>query len=326
MTELKSADQLEFEKPVLEIEKQIKELEYKQSHGEGDFTTEIKELKEKRDKKLVDIYSNLTPWQRVQVSRHPKRPDIEDFIKLLLRDSMEMHGDRAFGDDPAIATLFGYFDDRRILLVGHRKGKTLRERIACNFGCAHPEGYRKAMLKMKLAEKFHLPILTLINTPGAYPGIGAEERGQAVAIAESMRLMAGLRTPIVAVVIGEGGSGGALGIGVADKVFVMSNSYYSVISPEGCASILWKDSSKAAEAARALKLTPQDLLKFDLIDDIIEEPLGGAHRKPESAINAVRKKVDEAFAELTKFEIDELLDMRYEKLRKFGKWLEKNRV
>jgi len=322
MADFKSADKLEFEAPVFPLDKEINDLEYKQNHGEGDFTDKIKELKAQREKKLAEIYKGLGPWEKVLVSRFPGRPGAEDYIDLLLREKFELYGDRAFGDDPAIATVFGYLDDRRILIVAHRKGKTLHERIACNFGCAHPEGYRKAMHKMKIAEKHGIPILTLINTPGAYPGIGAEERGQAMAIAENMRFMAGLKVPIINLVIGEGGSGGALGIGVGDKSLCMSNSYYSVISPEGCASILWKDNAKAPDAAKALKLTPEDLLKMGLIDGIIKEPVGGAHRYPEKAINAARKILNTAFDELAKFSVDALLDKRYDRIRKFGKWTE----
>ncbi|MCD4657290.1 MAG: acetyl-CoA carboxylase carboxyltransferase subunit alpha [Planctomycetes bacterium] len=326
MSEFKAADKLEFEAPVFSLDKEIYELEYKQNRGAGDFTNKIKELKAQREKKLTEIYKNLSPWEKVLVSRFPGRPGAEDYIDLLLRDKFELYGDRAFGDDPAIATVFGYLDDRRILIVAHRKGKTLRDRIACNFGCAHPEGYRKAMHKMKIAEKFNISILTLINTPGAYPGIGAEERGQAMAIAENMRFMASLNVPIINLVIGEGGSGGALGIGVGDKSLCMSNSYYSVISPEGCASILWKDSAKAPDAAKALKLTPENLLKMGLIDGIVKEPVGGAHRYPEKAINAARKLLHTTFDELQKLDIEKLKANRYEKIRKFGKWTETSKT
>jgi acetyl-CoA carboxylase carboxyl transferase subunit alpha len=254
----------------------------------------------------------------VTVARHADRPLTSDYMQMMLDDFVELHGDRVFGDDRAIVTGLASMGSHRFLLVGHRKGKTVKDRLACNFGCAHPEGYRKALQKMRLAEKLKLPIVTFINTPGAYPGIGAEERGQAAAIARNILEMFDLKVPVVCIVIGEGGSGGALGIGVGDRIGVLENAYYSVITPEGCAAILWKSGDKAPEAAEALKLTGKDLLRLGLIDKVLDEPLGGAHRDPRGTVDRVKVQVTEWLDELKQLPIEQLLQQRYEKFRRMG--------
>lgn len=309
---------LDFEKPIIELEKKIQELKNFTSHKKIDLSSEIKRLEEKVQQLRRDIYGNLTPWQRIQIARHPERPYTLDYINMLLTDFIEIHGDRSFSDDKAIIAGFAKLDKQKIIIMGHQKGRDIKENLKRNFGCAHPEGYRKALRVMQLAEKFNLPIFILIDTPGAYPGIGAEERGQAQAIALNLREMTQIATPIVAVVIGEGGSGGALGIGIADKVCVLENAYYSVISPEGCAAILWKDGSKAPEAAEVLKLTAQDLLKMGMIDEIIPEPAGGAHKDQEKAAQNIKDAVKKYFKELTPLDKDTLLDLRYKKFRQIG--------
>ena len=271
---------LPFEQPVIELEKQIAALERRDNAD--DFAEELEGLRTSRDGLLTKLYAGLTAWDVVRVARHAKRPQTSDYIEMMCRDFSELHGDRHFGDDPAMITGFGRIGPYKVMIIGHEKGKTTSEKIACHFGCAHPEGYRKAMAKMKLAEKFGLPVVTLIDTPGAYPGVKAEERGQAEAIAVNLREMGRLRTPIVCVVIGEGGSGGALGIGVGDRVAMLEHAWYSVISPEGCAAILWKEANERtnALAAAALALTATDNLANGLVDAVIEEPRGGAHRDP----------------------------------------------
>lgn len=309
---------LDFEKPIVELEKKIEELKKFGSEKKVDLASEIKKLEDKLDKLKKEVYANLTAWQRVQIARHPKRPYTIDYIQLVLTDFIQLHGDRAFADDLAIIGGLAKLDGRKILVIGHQKGRDTKENISRNFGCAHPEGYRKAIRLMELAEKFNLPILTLIDTPGAYPGVGAEERGQAEAIAYNLKRMISLRVPIVVVVIGEGGSGGALGIGVGDKICVLENAYYSVISPEGCAAILWKDSAMAPQAAETLKLTAKDLLGFKIIDEIISEPLGGAHRDPVSASQQLKLTLLKLFKELESKETDKLLASRYEKFRNIG--------
>jgi acetyl-CoA carboxylase carboxyl transferase subunit alpha len=269
---------------------------------------------------IEDLYRDLDAWNTVLVARHPQRPQTSDYIKLMCRDFRELHGDRHFGDDPAIITGFGRIGPHKVLLVGHQKGKTTQERIACHWGCAHPEGYRKALLKMKLAEKFGLPIVTLVDTPGAYPGLKAEERGQAEAIAINLREMSRLETPIVCVVIGEGGSGGALGIGVGDRVAMLEYAWYSVISPEGCAAILWKSSNDQnnTAAANALALTAKDNLRNGLIDDVIDEPLGAAHRDARLAADNLSAWIVDRVQELKRFKPQTLVQRRYEKLRQIG--------
>ncbi len=309
---------LDFEKPITELEKKIQELKNFISDKKIDLTSEVRRLEEKLEHLKEDTYGNLTAWQRVQLARHPQRPYTLDYINLIMSDFVEIHGDRNFADDKALICGFAKLDNQKVLVIGHQKGRDTKENLRRNFGCAHPEGYRKALRAMQLAEKFKLPIIILIDTPGAYPGIGAEERGQAQAIALNLREMISLPVPIIAIVIGEGGSGGALGIGVADKVCVLENAYYSVISPEGCAAILWKNGAKAPEAAEALKLTAQDLLKMGLIDEIILEPLGGAQRDPQKTAEVLRELIKRNLKELEALNKENLLKSRYKKFRKMG--------
>lgn len=314
---------LPFERPVVELEKRIEEL--KASSQEGiDLAGEIRSAEKKLEKALKEIFDNLNPWQRVQVARHPLRPYTLDYTRYLTGDFVELHGDRYFSDDRAIvAGLAKWGGKEKVMIVGHQKGRNTKENLLRSFGSAHPEGYRKALRVMKLAEKFSLPILSFIDTPGAYPGIGAEERGQAEAIATNLMEMAELTVPIIVVIIGEGGSGGALGIGVGDRIYVLENAYYSVISPEGCAAILWKENSKTPDAAQALKLTARDLAEMKLIDGIIPEPLGGAHRDFEQTAENIRKVISEALEEVNKLSKKELLEKRYEKFRKMGVFRER---
>jgi len=311
-------DHLEFEAKVADLDRQMNELRRLSSIKGIDYSAEIRQLQRQQVAELKRIYSNLTAWQTVQVARHPKRPVLSDYLELMVKDFRELHGDRCFGDDRAIVTGFGQMGRERVLVVGQNKGKNTKEKIACNFGCPNPEGYRKALAKMKFAEKFGIPVVTLIDTPGAYPGIGAEERGQAQAIAVNLYQMSRLRVPIICIVIGEGGSGGALGIGVGDRLAILEFAYYSVISPEGCAAILWRDGSQAPEAAEALKLTSKDLYKLELVDAIIPEPLGGAHRNVHDTIYNVEKYIVKTLRELKRMKIDNLLDNRYNKLRSIG--------
>jgi acetyl-CoA carboxylase carboxyl transferase subunit alpha len=312
------ANGLDFEKPIIELEKKIQELRNFISGKKIDLSPELKRLEEKLESLRKETYSNLTAWQRVQLARHPQRPYTLDYISLMMTDFLELHGDRSFSDDKAIITGFAKLDGRKIAVIGHQKGRDLKDNLRRNFGCAHPEGYRKALRVMKLAEQSDLPVVIFIDTPGAYPGMGAEERGQAQAIALNLREMAGMSVPLVATVIGEGGSGGALGIGVADRVFVLENAYYSVITPEGCAAILWKDSARAPDAAEALKLTGPDLLKLGIIDGVIPEPLGGAHRDPQKTSVSVKEAVNKSLKELCSLDKDELIDLRYKKFRAIG--------
>lgn len=309
---------LDFEKPITELEKKIQELKSFTENKKIDLSSEVKHLEEKLEGLKKDIYSNLTPWQRVQIARHPQRPYTLDYINTLMSDFIELHGDRSFADDKAIIGGFARFDDKKIMVIGHQKGRDIKENLKRNFGCAHPEGYRKALRLMQTAEKFNLPVVIFIDTPGAYPGIGAEERGQAQAIALNLREMSSIAVPLLAIVIGEGGSGGALGIGVTDRVCVLENAYYSVISPEGCAAILWKSGAKAPEAAEALKLTAQDLLKMGIIDEIIPEPLGGAHRAPQETAENVKAVIKKYLKELKGETKEELLKGRYQKFRNIG--------
>jgi len=309
---------LEFEKPILELERKIDELKKFTSSENIDLRSEIDRLHSKLDRLKHEIFENLSPWQRVQIARHPQRPYTLDYVDMIMTDFVELHGDRAFADDKALVCGMAKLGTYNILVCGHQKGRDTNENLMRNFGSANPEGYRKAMRLMKLAEKFNVPIVTFIDTPGAYPGIGAEERGQAEAIAYNLREMACVKVPIIVVVIGEGGSGGALGIGVGDKVCVMQNSYYSVISPEGCAAILWKDRAKADEAASALKLTAGDLLDLGIIDEIIPEPLGGAHRDPEATGKNIRSVILKNIKELSAMGTEEMVEARYQKFRKMG--------
>ena len=309
---------LAFERPLLEMEQKIEELKRLAQTTHLDLTGEILALEERLRTQTAEVYAGLSPWEKVNVARHTERPMTSDYIQLMLDDFTELHGDRLYGDDRAIVTGLAQMNGVRFMLVGHRKGKSVKDRLACNFGCAHPEGYRKALLKMQLAEKMGLPIVTFINTPGAYPGIGAEERGQAGAIAKNILEMFNLRVPIISIVIGEGGSGGALGIGVGDRVGMLENSYYSVISPEGCAAILWKSGEKAPDAAAALRLTSADLRGLGLVDDVISEPLGGAHRNHHDTVEAVRARILSWLAELGALTVDELLEQRHRKFRGMG--------
>jgi acetyl-CoA carboxylase carboxyl transferase subunit alpha len=313
---------LEFEKPLIRIQQEIDEIARLQRETGRDLSVEMKQLRTNLKTALKRIYANLTPWETVQVARHPKRPLSTDYIRTVFRDFCELHGDRTFSDDRAMVTGFARIGRHRVMLIGHDKGKDIKQRMACNFGCAHPEGYRKALQKMKLAEKYGLPVVCMIDTQGAYPGIGAEERGIAYAIATNLMEMARLRVPIVAVVIGEGGSGGALGVGVADRVAMFQNSFYSVISPEGCAAILWKTADKRKHAAEALRLTSRELLKLDVIDHVIPEPLGGAHREPEAAGANLERFLVSALDDLTRLTVDSLVAKRQERVRRWGSFFE----
>ena len=309
---------LEFEKPILDLEKQIAELKDFSAKGKVGLDGEVRSLEKKLHELREEVYGKLTPWQRVQIARHPKRPYTLDYIGMMMSDFVELHGDRVFADDKAMIGGFASLDGQTVCIVGHQKGRDTKENLMRNFGSAHPEGYRKAMRLMKLAEKFHRPIVSFIDTPGAYPGIGAEERGQAHAIAENLKQMIDLKIPIVVVVIGEGGSGGALGIGVGDRVLVLENAYYSVISPEGCAAILWKDRSRAPEAADTLRLTSQELLELGVIDEIIPEPLGGAHQDAGQVGATLKQSLLKQLKALSQMSEEDLLEKRYEKFRKMG--------
>jgi acetyl-CoA carboxylase carboxyl transferase subunit alpha len=313
--------QFDFERPVYELEKKLEELDGR-SDSNADARDEQRRLRREITERRKQIFNQLTPWQTVRVARCQDRPKLTDYIDLMFDEFVELHGDRFFGDDRALRTGFAKLDQYKVLLVGHHKGKTLEERQQCYFGCAHPEGYRKALGKMKLAAKYGLPVICLIDTPGAYPGVGAEERGQAQVIAENMFEMSRLRTPIICVVIGEGGSGGALGIGVGDRVGILQHAYYSVISPEGCAGILWKSGTFAEQAADALRLTSRHLLELGVVDDVIEEPLGGAHRDHHQMAGRLKMYLVKALQKLVKEPVDELLVSRYEKFRRMGVFLE----
>ncbi len=322
--------QLEFEKPLVDLEQAIEaadarlKQEGEESSAVPQLQAELADLRSQHRAQLDTIYSRLTPWDTVRVARHPLRPQTRDYINLLTRDFAELHGDRRYGDDPAIVTGFARIGPLKVMLVGHQKGKQTAEKIACHFGCAHPEGYRKALAKMKLAEKYGVPIVTMVDTPGAYPGLGAEQRGQAEAIAVNMLEMSRLKTPIVSVVIGEGGSGGALGIAVADKVAMLRYSWYSVISPEGCAAILWKEANEQTNtaAAKSLRLTAEDNLGLGIIDEVIEEPPGAAHRDPKATAGAIQNWIVSRLQELRQMSIDDLLEARYQRYRKMGSYLE----
>lgn len=350
---------LDFEKPLIELEKQIQDAEAALAagpadaeeaegvqpdvpvktgakgtkpaprKGEGKSETganpaNLANLRQLHAAELARAYSELTAWQTVRVARHPRRPQFRDYVSFLCKDFCELHGDRRFADDPAIVTGFARIGSHKVMLIGHHKGRDTNEKLACHFGCAHPEGYRKAILKMKLAEKFGVPIVTLVDTPGAYPGLGAEQRGQAEAIATNLLEMSRLKVPVLSIIIGEGGSGGALGIAVADRVAMMQHSWYSVISPEGCAAILWKVANEKTntEAARALNLTAKDNMRLGIIDDVIEEPAGGAHREPRKAAEALEAWVTQNLAELKKVKPAQLVAKRYERFRRLGKYAE----
>jgi acetyl-CoA carboxylase carboxyl transferase subunit alpha len=309
---------LDFERPLLELERQIEELKRVAGETAVDVSKELAPLERKLAALRAEIYRNLTPMQRVQVARHPRRPYTLDYIKAVFTDFVELHGDRLFRDDPAIVGGWARLDGLSVMVIGHQKGRDTKENLRRNFGMAHPEGYRKALRLMRLAEKFRAPVITLVDTPGAYPGLGAEERGQAEAIARNLVEMATLRTPIVTAVIGEGGSGGALAVGLADRVLMFENSVYSVISPEGCAAILWKDASQRERAAEALKLTAADLRALGLIDEIIPEPPGGAHADPEAAAEALGQALRRHVRQLRKLKMEKLLKRREEKYLAMG--------
>ncbi len=309
---------LDFEKPVHELENQIKELKEANAKSDLDINKEIGALQNKVNDLLKEIYENLNPWERVQLSRHPKRPHAIDYIEGMIEDFHEVHGDRYFSDDPAMITGFGYFEGVKVAVVGIEKGRKTQDKIKRNFGMARPEGYRKALRVIKMADQFGLPVITFVDTPGAYPGIGAEERGQAQAIAENLEQMFGIEVPIISVVIGEGGSGGALGIAIADKVHMMEYSVYSVISPESCASILWSDPKRAEQAANSLKLDPKKALELKVIDTIITEPVGGAHRDPDQAFKMVSERLKKDLDDLMKLSSEKLLEKRYQKFRVMG--------
>jgi len=307
---------LDFEQPVSELENQIRDL--KAASQNIDISHEIEALQVKLDTMLEDIYKKLSPWQRTQLSRHPHRPHALDYIERMITDFHEVHGDRRFSDDPSMVTGFGYIDGQKVAVIGIEKGRKTQEKIKRNFGMANPEGYRKALRVMQMASQFNIPIVSFVDTPGAYPGIGAEERGQALAIAENIEEMFKLKCPFVSVVIGEGGSGGALGIAVSDKVFMMEYSVYSVISPESCASILWSDPKMAETAANALQLSPTKALELKVIDGIIKEPAGGAHRHPDAAVKLVKEAIMKSLNDLKKEKMDDLLEKRFEKFRQMG--------
>jgi len=312
---------LDFEKPIAEIESRIEDLRMA-AGGTVDVHEEIRRLEKKADDIKERIYGGLTPWQKTQVARHQDRPTTEDYISYFLRDFVEVHGDRSYADDPAVIGGMAWLDGDPVMVIGHNKGRTTKEKISRNFGWPHPEGYRKALRLMKLAEKFGRPVITLIDTAGAYPGIGAEERGQSEAIARNLFEMSALRVPIIAVVLGEGGSGGALALGVGNRVLMMEHAIYSVISPEGCAVILWKDGSKAPDAAEILKLTAQDLKKLGVIEEIVKEPTGGAQRDKALAAKNLEKAVKKHLKELSEMSPDELVADRYNKFRAIGQFIE----
>lgn len=309
---------LEFERPLAELEKRLAHLERRGERMRPDERAQAAEARAELAKRTAEIYASLTPWQRVQVARFRERPYTNDYIKLMCEDYFELRGDRRFADDRAIQGGVASIDGQTVIILGQQKGRDLKEREECNFGMAHPEGYRKALRLFRYAERFHLPVVTLIDTTGAYPGLGDEERGISQAIAENLLVMAGLRTPIVCVVIGEGGSGGALGIGLGDRVLMLENAVYTVAAPEAAASIIWRDNAFAPDAAEAMKITAPELLKLGVIDEIIPEPLGGAHRNYDEAASALKSAVLRTIGELQSLTIPELLDGRYARFRKIG--------
>ena len=310
--------EFDFEKPVTELEARIKELKTLNTRSKGQFATELVQLERELAGMKTRLYGTLTPWQTVQLARHPDRPNIKDYTSGIFSEFIELHGDRHVGDDQGIIGGMATIGSLKIMLIGHQKGRTLDDNLKSNFGMANPEGYRKAMRLMHLAEKYHMPVVTFIDTPGAYPGLDAEARGQAEAIARNLLEMATLKTPVLTIITGEGGSGGAIGIGVGDIVLMLSNAVYSVISPEGCASILWRDGTKAPQAAEALKITAPSLLELGIIDGIIPDPDGGAHRDPAAAMQAVKAAILKYLPELQKRSIRKLVDLRYEKYARMG--------
>ena len=313
---------LEFEQPIAELEAKIEELRFVGDDAEVNINEEVSRLREKSESLTKNIFSKLSAWQVAQVARHPSRPYTLDYLASIAPDFQELHGDRMFGDDPAIVGGVGRIDGRAVMFIGHQKGRDTKERVRRNYGMPKPEGYRKAQRLMRMAEKFKLPIVTLIDTPGAYPGVGAEERGQSEAIAVSLYLMSGLKTPIISVVIGEGGSGGALAIGVGDKLLMLQYGIYSVISPEGCASILWKSADKAEDAAEAMRITASSLSGYGLVDEVLEEPLGGAHRNPDRMAERIREALIRSLDEFDQISIEQLLEKRQRRLAGFGEFKE----
>ena len=313
---------LEFEKPVRDLEEQLAQLRKSSEDSDIDMSSEIEAIEKKLEATSEDIYKNLTSWQKIQIARHPSRPYTLDYINAIFDDFQELHGDRLYRDDLAIVGGTAQFDGHPVMIIGQQKGRSTKENLARNFGCPNPEGYRKALRLMKLATRFKLPIICLIDTPGAYPGIGAEERHVAEAIAVNIRDMSDMPVPIIAIIIGEGGSGGALGIAMADRVLILQNAYYSVISPEGCAAILWKDRSHAEQAANALKITADQLKELGIVDDIIPEPKGGAHNDPDDAIKNMKLAIERNLNALKKLAPKTLLDKRYKKFRDMGEFHE----
>jgi acetyl-CoA carboxylase carboxyl transferase subunit alpha len=313
---------LDFEKPIFELQRQLQDLREHSEEHEVDLDSEVEAIEEKIRKTRREIYNNLTAWQRVQIARHVQRPFALDYLERCFTGWVELRGDRHFADDKAMPSGLAMLGPQRCVVITHQKGRTTKENVMRNFGCAHPEGYRKALRLMKLAEKFNMPVISLIDTPGAYPGIGSEERHISEAIAVNLREMMSLRVPIVAAVIGEGGSGGALGIGVADRVLIFENAYYSVISPEACSAILWRDRRHASEAAEALKLTAPDLLKLDVVDEIVPEPEGGAHRDYDTAAANLGKALRQSLEGVMNTPVEDLLKKRYKKFRALGNFAE----
>ena len=311
---------LEFEQPIAELEAKIEELRYVGDDSEININDEVARLRTKSEALTKSIFAKLSAWQIAQVARHPMRPYTQDYIDLIFPDFQELHGDRMYADDSAIIGGVGRIDGRSVMLIGHQKGRDTKERVRRNYGMPKPEGYRKAQRLMRMAEKFDMPVVTFIDTPGAYPGIGAEERGQSEAIAHSLYLMAGLKTPIVSIVIGEGGSGGALAIGVSDRLLMLQYSIYSVISPEGCASILWKSPDKAEEAAEAMRITASSLSQFGLVDEVLLEPLGGAHRNPADTAEVIRNALLTNLADLERLSTEQLVEERQRRLASFGQF------
>lgn len=312
---------LDFEQPIVELESRLKDLKAL-SDGGGRVDKELKKLEERSERLSREIYGDLTIWQRVQLSRHPDRPYFQDYAERLFEDFVELHGDRVFGDDPAVIAGLARFDGRAVVVIGQQKGRTTKQKLTRNFGMAHPEGYRKAIRMLEMAERFNRPVMTFIDTPGAYPGIGAEERGQSEAIGHSLLALSRLTVPVLATVIGEGGSGGALGLGVANRVYMMENATYSVITPEGCASILWRDGTRAPDAAEQLKLLARDVHKLGVVDEVLSEPLGGAHRDVDRSAEVVRAALRRGMAELGGMSREALRKDRYEKFRALGQFIE----
>lgn len=313
---------LDFEQPIAELEAKIEELRFVGDDSEININEEVARLRDKSETLTKNIFSKLSAWQIAQVARHPMRPYTQDYLDIIAPDFQELHGDRMYADDPAIIGGVGRIEGRAVMLIGHQKGRDTKERVRRNYGMPKPEGYRKAQRLMRMAEKFSIPVVTFIDTPGAYPGVGAEERGQSEAIAYSLYLMAGLKTPIISVVIGEGGSGGALAIGVSDKLLMLQYAIYSVISPEGCASILWKSAEKAQDAAEAMRITADSLNNYGLVDEVLAEPLGGAHRNPVDAAEIIRNALITSLDELESLPMDQLIANRQKRLAGFGEFKE----